>query len=399
MLILRLWNYIIGYVIINVEGYFLEKFINICTHRSLRLWNVKWQKNSSVVMRLSVADFRKLRPVAKKTQCRVHILKKKGLPFLLQRYRSRKAFVIGAGICIIAFFLISSFIWDISVTGNSDVSTEAIMEKLQENGVMPGTLKYSVNTDELAESMMLQINELARISVVLRGTRIYIDVTERVKPPDIINKDTPCDIVAARDGVIYSIVAKEGMETVKIGDTVVKGQKLITGVVVNEKKPEAPLLLVHSMGAVRARTWYEASSNVEQNIVEARRTGMQKDLYSVVLFTKKFKLFHSKIPYNNSDHLEIRKKLALGANFVLPFELLIDQYYEYELQQKTIDIDTARGIAADKALELAQRQMPQNAEIVKKNFVEEEDGSGVRSVKAIIECVEDIGVTQEIGGM
>jgi len=122
MLILRLWNYIRGYVIIIVEGYFLEKFINISTHRQLRLWNVKWQKNSKVIMNISIKDFRMLRPIAKRTRCRVHIIKKKGLAFILNRYKSRKAFVIGSVICVITFFLISSFVWDVSVTGNSKVS-------------------------------------------------------------------------------------------------------------------------------------------------------------------------------------------------------------------------------------------------------------------------------------
>lgn len=41
---LRLWNYIKGYVIIFVEGYFLEKFVNICTRRQIFLWDIKKKK-------------------------------------------------------------------------------------------------------------------------------------------------------------------------------------------------------------------------------------------------------------------------------------------------------------------------------------------------------------------
>lgn len=398
MLILRLWNYIIGYVIINVEGYFLEKFINICTHRNIRLWNVQWQKNSRVSMRLTVDKFRQLRPIARKTHCRVHIIRKKGLPFVLERYKNRKAFIIGAGICILIFFTISSFVWDISINGNVNVPTEAIMEKLNENGVKLGALKYNINTDRVADNMMLEINELARINVSLYGTRIYVTVNERVAPPELVKSDIPCDIVAARDGVIHSVVAKEGLETVKIGDTVVKGQMLITGTIV-PKNPEAPPLLVHSLGSVKARTWYEASAGVEQIIVNAKRTGMQKDQYSIVLFTKKIKLFHKKVPYTNSEHIELKKRLTLGKNFALPVEWIVDQYYEYKLEQNKVDMNTARKIASDKAVELAQKQIPRNAEIVKKSIVEQEDGKGGKKVKAIVECIEDIGVTREIGGM
>lgn len=399
MLIWRLWNYIKGYVIIIVEGYFLEKFINICTHRNIRLWNVRWQKNSSVSMKLGIADFKELRPVVKKTRCKVHIVKRKGIPFILNRYKSRKAFVIGSGVCIVVFFLISSFIWDISVSGNNNISTEFILERLRENGVKTGTLKFKINTDDVVENMMLQINDLARMSVSLKGTRIYVEVTERTKPPVLINKEIPCDIIASRDGVIYSIVAKEGLETVKIGDTVTKGQLLITGRIDNVKNPESPPLMVHSMGSVKARTWYEATAKIDQNLVTAKKTGLKKEMYSVVLFTKKFKLFHTQIPYNNSEHVELKKKLSLGANFALPFEMVIDQYYEYELEQNKVDMATAKKIASEKAVEMAQKQVPSHAEVLKKNTAEFEEGNGVKSVRALIECIEDIGITQEIGGM
>jgi len=398
MLIWRLWNYINGYVIIIVEGYFLEKFINICTHRNIRLWNVKWQKNSRVSMKLSIADYKQIRPVVRKTRCKVHITKRKGVPFILNRYRNRKAFVIGSVVCIIAFFLISSFVWDISVYGNTNVSTEFILERLKENGIENGVLKFKVNTDEVAENMMLQINDLARISVVLKGTRVYVDVTERTKPPVLIDRRIPCNIVAARDGVVYSIVAKEGLETVKIGDTVTKGQLLITGKIDNVKNPELPPLIVHSIGSVKARTWYEATAKVEQNLVTAKRTGMKKEQYSLILFSRKFKLFHGKIPYNNSEHVEVKKKLTLGANFALPFEMLVDEYYEYELENNKIDVATAKKLASEKAVELAQKQIPMHAEVLKKNIVEYEDENG-KAVRAIIECIEDIGITQEIGGM
>ncbi len=398
MLIWRLWNYTLGYVIIVVEGYFLEKFINICTHRQIRLWNVKWISSSKLTMKISIKDFRMLRPVAKKSRCRVHINRKKGLPFLIYKYKNRKAFVIGAAVCIITFFIISSFIWDVSITGNDKVSTEVILEKLYENGIKPGALKFSINPDSVVDNIMLGINDLSRISVSVRGTRVFVNVSERVKPPDLIDKNLPCNLVAAKDGVIYSIVAKEGLETVKIGETVTKGQLLVTGTIENVKNPEAPPLMVHSMGSVKARTWYEASSQVEQTLVKTKRTGFEKDRYSLVFFTKKLKLFHRKIPYNNSEHIEVKKKLSLGKNFALPVEWVIDKYYEYELIQEKLDIDRAKQLAADKAFKQVQEQIPQGAEIAKKNVYYTENDDGKITANVTVECIEDIGVTQMIGG-
>ena len=38
--------YILGYVNISVEGYFIERFINICISKNILLWNLKRKKSS-----------------------------------------------------------------------------------------------------------------------------------------------------------------------------------------------------------------------------------------------------------------------------------------------------------------------------------------------------------------
>ena len=50
MLFIRILNYIKGYLIITINGVFAERFINICVHRNILIWDVSrktaglWQK-------------------------------------------------------------------------------------------------------------------------------------------------------------------------------------------------------------------------------------------------------------------------------------------------------------------------------------------------------------------
>ncbi len=398
MLLLRIWNYLRGYVIIIVEGYFLEKFINICAHRQLLLWNVKYRERNKMTMNMSIDAFKQLRPIAFKTRCRVHILKKKGLPFTLHKYKNRKAFIAGALTFFAVFFLMTSFIWDVSVTGNEKIKTEAILQKLYEHGIKPGSFKLGMDIDEVADQILLETSDLARMSIAIKGTKVTVNVAERIKPPDLIDKKKPCNIVATKDGVILSVTAKEGVEAVKPGQTVTKGQLLISGTIMNKDKPEEQLMTVHSMGSVKARTWYEASSLVETKVVENRRTGKYKNLYTLDLFTKNIKLFHGKIPYNNSEHVQIKNKLSIGEDLVFPIQLISDRYYEYEIFEKQISMEDARSIAAGKAVQLAMDQVPEGAEVLKRDVSIIQGDNGVNTATAIIECLEDIGVTQEIGG-
>jgi similar to stage IV sporulation protein len=307
--------------------------------------------------------------------------------------------VFGILIFLAVFFFMTSFVWDISISGNTKIKNEVILQKLAENGIKQGTLKYRINTARTVDNMMLEMNDLARISVAIKGTRVLVNLTERIKPPDLVDKNVPCNIIAAKDGIISSIMAKEGLEKVMVGQTVTKGQLLITGIIENKyDDKEAKPLIVHSMGVVQARTWYEAGALVEQKKIETSRTGLEKDLYTFVILGKKIRLFHSKIPFGNCEHVEVKNNLSIGKNLVLPMGIMTDKYFEYKITEKEINIDEARGIAASKALKLAMDQIPSSARITKKDVSIVQGDNGINTATAIVECIEDIGVTQEIGG-
>lgn len=146
MLLLRLWNYLRGYVIIIIEGYFLEKFLNICIRRQIYLWDVIKRNSSTMQMKVSIKGFKALRGIARKTRCRVRIKRKKGLPFVLNRYRQRKTFAAGAIICILIFGYLTSTIWDIEVTGNKNIPTQTILDSLANLGLKPGIFRYGIKT-------------------------------------------------------------------------------------------------------------------------------------------------------------------------------------------------------------------------------------------------------------
>jgi len=397
MLLLRLWNYIRGYVIILVEGYFLEKFINICAHRQIYLWDIRRQKSGVMALKVSIKGFKMIRPVARKAGCRVRIARKRGLPFVFNKYRRRKTFVIGAVFFILIFYVMTSFIWAIEITGNKNLETEYLAEKLASMGIRPGALKFNINTEKIVNDMMLDIEELSWISVTVKGTKVKVQLVEKTKPPELVHKDEPCNIVALKDGVVKSIIVKDGQEMVKVGDTVTKGQVLISGEV-KIKNEENRTRLVHAIGSVKARTWYEEKCPVVTKVTEKVRTGREKNNYSLVIFAKRINLFHGEVGFENYDKIEIKRRLAIGDDLVLPFEYIIDKYYENNLVDKEIDIEEAKKTAADNAYKRALEEIPEDAEKVKTylNFAEERDGQLV--AKVTVECIEEIGVTEKIGG-
>ena len=41
MFLEKSWRYANGYINIKVEGYFIERFLNMCMNRKIELWNIE----------------------------------------------------------------------------------------------------------------------------------------------------------------------------------------------------------------------------------------------------------------------------------------------------------------------------------------------------------------------
>ena len=89
MLIKILFNYIIGYIRISVEGYYIERFINICRNNKIVIWNLKRDKNVKLELNIGIKDLKRLRRIVRQTKCKMKIIRKSGLPFLFNRYKKR----------------------------------------------------------------------------------------------------------------------------------------------------------------------------------------------------------------------------------------------------------------------------------------------------------------------
>ncbi|HOJ81420.1 MAG TPA: sporulation protein YqfD, partial [Clostridiales bacterium] len=82
---------------------------------------------------------------------------------------------------------------------------------------------------------------------------------------------------------------------------------------------------------------------------------------------------------------------------VFPFEWVTVNYYEVATMEAHISEEDARETAAREAYEKALGRVPEEAEIVKENvYFTEQDGK--LTARAVLECIENIGIPSRIGG-
>lgn len=216
MLLKIILNYILGYVTIRVEGLFLERFINICTSKKIFLWSIKRKQATLLYANIGINDYKKIRPICKKTKSKINIQSKKGIPFLLHKYRKRKLFIVLLITVLITLFASSNFIWNIEISGNTNISKEEIIQSLNEEGLRIGKAKSEINLAEIINKIRLKRDDIAWIGIEISGTNAIVEIQETDKAPVVIDKTKPCNIISNKTGMITKMDVEEGTAIAKV---------------------------------------------------------------------------------------------------------------------------------------------------------------------------------------
>lgn len=295
---LEVIRFLEGYLVIRVDGLFTERFINICTRRNLEIWDIQKLGTDRISASVSINSFKKLRPVCKRTKTRAKIISRHGLPFFLKRISHRKLAIFGMILVLLALWYLSGHIMGITVLGNQRIPTETILNHLNDLGISLGKSNNNIDSDIIRNQLMQDIDDLAWVGINVSGSRIYIEVVERIEKEKGIEKEDFCHLVANRDGVVEVIKARNGQTMVTVGSGVCQGDILVSGIM---DSPVNGFRYVHAYGEVIAKTQYKKEREYPLNYIEETPTGNKKTKYTLKFLDKTLPLYiNDKSPYENS---------------------------------------------------------------------------------------------------
>ena len=386
-----LLSYVLGYVNIEVEGYFIERFINICNSKKIFLWNMKRKHSTIIRVNIGIRDFKRIKKIAKKTKCRVKIQKKRGIPFILHKYKKRKIFAIFFILLIIAVIALSNFVWNIEVIGNDKISAEEIIKDLADDNFKVGASKTNLNTKNIIDKIRLKRSDLAWMGIEIKGTNAIVKIVEADLKPDIIKEEEYCNIVATKDAMIVKINAQNGTAVVKEGDIVTKGTVLIQGWLEGQF---TGIRYVHANGEVQAKVWYSQKISVPLKQIKKVKTGKEENKYSVKINNFEINLLKGVPKFQNYDTIETSKKLKLFSDFYLPIEINQKTYQEYEEQEITYSIEEAKKFGITQVDESLKEQI-EGKQVTNKKINAEQMEANIE-VEVIYEVLESIGTKEKI---
>lgn len=392
MFIKIIFNYIIGYIRISIEGYYIERFINICGNEKITIWNLKRNKNVKLELNIGIKDLKKVAKIAKQTKCKIKIIKKKGLPFLFNRYRKRKLFFVFLLVIIIGLGISSNFVWNIQIVEEDKESIENLYPDVVESGLEIGKMKSKINTKDIINKVRLKRNDIAWMGIELKGTNAIVKVVKATAKPEIVDDNEYCNIVSDKQGIITKINAQNGTIAVKVGDTVNVGTTLINGWMEGKY---TGLRYVHAKGEIQAKVWHTKNKKILYNATEKTETGNIENKYQIKINNFEINLSKRLSKFKIYDTIVLENKFKIFSDFYLPISLVKITNKEIKEEQKNYNVEQAKDLGIEQLQEELDNEIEDKSKVVNKiiNTYEKEDGI---EVYVTYEVLEDIGTNEKI---
>lgn len=392
MFIKIIFNYIIGYIRISIEGYYIERFINICGNEKITIWNLKRNKNVKLELNIGIKDLKKVAKIAKQTKCKIKIIKKKGLPFLFNRYRKRKLFFVFLLVIIIGLGISSNFVWNIQIVEEDKESIENLYKDVVESGLEIGKMKSKINTKDIINKVRLKRNDIAWMGIELKGTNAIVKVVKATAKPEIVDDNEYCNIVSDKQGIITKINAQNGTIAVKVGDTVNVGTTLINGWMEGKY---TGLRYVHAKGEIQAKVWHTKNKKILYNATEKTETGNIENKYQIKINNFEINLSKRLSKFKIYDTIVLENKFKIFSDFYLPISLVKITNKEIKEEQNNYNAEQAKDLGIEQLQEELDNEIEDKSKVVNKiiNTYEKEDGI---EVYVTYEVLEDIGTNEKI---
>ena len=392
MFIKILLNYITGYINIVVEGYYIERFINICKSKSIFFWNMKREKASILHANVGIQEFKKIRVIARKLQCHVKIERKKGLPFIFDKYKKRKTFLLLLLLVICSLIVCSQYVWNIEITGLNKISEQELNEQLKQCGLEIGTAKYKIDTKQIISDIRLIRDDIAWIGISMSGTNAQVEIVEATEKPEIIDDTDFSNIVSDKDCVITKINVQNGTAIAKKGDFIKKGDLLVEGKI-QGKYTDA--IYVNSLAEIQGRVWYSKKTvgSFKQTIEE--QTGNVENKYAIKFNNFTINLCKTLSKFENYDTICSENKISIFSNFYLPIEVIkITNYEKVNKDVEYMEEDLKQKLILELENQLME-EIEEKNNIIDKYVNYKKTDTGIE-VELVYEVLEDIGTKEKI---
>lgn len=378
-------RFIYGYVVIRVSGSRPGTFVNKLVRGGINVWGIR-SHEGDIICRIRLSDAAYVLQMSRGSSCRVHIIKKRGVPFIVYKNKRRGGLAVGAAAAALVFYLLSLTIWNIDICEFDTMSRTAALETLRRVGFYEGVRGEFDSLKRMQTTALLEFGNLSWITLNADGSFGEVNATEKLMTETTDN--APANVKARCDGHILRVDPYAGVPAVSAGDGVVKGNLLIGGIVETENGIKA----VRADGAVIAQTHSTEIIRIPRRMEVKTFADVPVTRYSCRLLGVVFPLTIAEADRESLSFIKESQAAYRGQRASVS---LITQEL-YGVTDITLNVDEA---AADKILydKMLLREMfrYRDKEIIDRH-IERSENSDEYIYEIQYTCIEDIAAAEKI---
>jgi similar to stage IV sporulation protein len=273
-----------------------------------------------------------------------------GFGGFLFNHRKRWGIIAALAIVILMFVFSSNRVWDVRIIGCETGNEENILKELEKCG-LSGGVSWSAKSKSKIEVEMLASSEyVSWLNINRRGTVAYVTVVDKAVHDEPEQKEGYANIVASCDAVIEEITVMKGIAAVKAGDSVKKGDLLISGIIPDELGGGVCYAEGTVIGRCSNSVYVSISNFIEEKVEEKRSFAGMK----VKFFNFSVNIFNF---YRNcGSECDIIEKTKQKSLFGKNLPLVVTKKYCIE---STI---LKKELTAEQMAKLAREQMQKELE-------------------------------------
>ena len=406
MILFRILNFLAGYRQISCPAERSAEAINVMMKEDVDYWEMRRKEGGELTFSILEREYKRLLTLA--AGIPFHTVRRLGLPQLVGRYRKRLGIPLGLLIFLLLTKLSTQYIWEVTVSGNETLTDAEVQECLEALGCGIGSYIPSVDFYNICHEFILENESVSWISVNMVGTTARVELIE-ARPKGSIEdggNETPSNLLAAFDGEIVRTETASGMIAVRAGQTVTKGQLLVSGVVDVGHQEEGRFVLVRSRAKVYAKTKRTLEVVVPYETVKKTTVGRETLKKSLKFFGKSIKLKeNSSILPDGCDIIVENRRIVLfegdtmTGGIPLPISVITEYRETVTEERVTLTEEEALRTAGIEMSALFSKELP-DAEILSRTVRTEvrtlEEGEALALIWEMT-CIEDIAVESPIG--
>ncbi|MBE4908023.1 sporulation protein YqfD [Bacillus luteolus] len=379
-------NFFSGSVKIKVTGKGIERFLNDCVRNGIPIWDVKKPYTDSCTCHINLRDISKIRPLVRKSDCRLRFIGKKGLPFLFRRTLLNSGFLIGAILFFSIITFLSNMIWGIQIEGAKPETEHLLRKELTEIGVQKGKLQFLVaDVESIQRQLSDNIDAITWVGVELKGTTYHFQVVEKNQPekPEFIS---PRHLTAKKKAVITDMFVEEGMPLVTVNDHVTEGQVLVSGIIGKEGQTK----IVPARAKIFGETWYKSEVMVELTTKFYVFTGNYKTKHYLKFWNWSLPIWGFGKNEFKSFETETHEKPIRFIKWNLPIAYTKITSRENEEVERTYTVEQAKEVAKQYAKNKLEEELDEDAKIKGEKVLHQSHENGKVRLSIHYQVIENI---------